>query len=1080
MEILTRLSLKRAAVIVLLAVALLIGGSVTATQLSTELLPNIDFPVLSVITVYPGAGPNDVAEGVTKLVEQQISGVAKLDSIQSTSAENLSVVIASFQYGADLNAAQKTIEDNLKTITLPANVQAPKVVKFDFNSLPVLQLSLTSSDGKMSSGDLAKIASDTIVPQLSKIDGVFSVDVSGANTKEVLVTLDAAKMRAAGLTVQQISGILQADNISFPSGTVIEANKSVPVRTTYQITSTQQLGDLVVGVKLPAGATGGAIPSGAGGAIPAGSGGVGGAIPSGATPLTGTTPAAFQPQPIKLSDVATITLTDAPGATIARTNGQPAVGIAVTKTRDGNTVQIAHKVHDALAGLSLPAGVKVETIQDQSTYIESSINELVKEGLIGALFAVLVILLFLRNIRTTLVTAISIPLSILLAFVLMGQFGLNLNIFSLGGLAIAVGRVVDDSIVVLENIYRHVQSGEDISEAAYTGTKEVASAITSSTLTTVAVFLPIGLVGGLIGEIFLPFALTVTFALLASLLIALTVIPVLARMFLRGKSIRPAERDTVIQRVYTPTLTWALRHRKLTLLIAVLLFVGSIALTAAIPTSFLPSQTDKVAIINIQPAAGGSPQSLNDKTTRIEQILSDPASQVDVYQTTISNAGNNSTAALQAVVEGGGSTNSLIQVRFNPAVNLDAKMAELRTKFGAIANGDKITIQPLNSGPAANQVQIVLTGNDQASLQQAGDMALKALSNVSGLANLSSDAQTARPELDVQVDPNKAILAGQTTVQIAGNIRQVLTGVTATQVKLGDNGQPIDVKLVFAPDTLNSVDKLKALPIGGAGSKLTLGDVATITSANGPVTVLRYNQKLTVNLTGDITAASTGPVQVEINKRLAATSFPAGVTQQLGGTFAQLGGGFSNLLFALPIAILLVYLVMVIVFGSLIDPFIILFALPLASIGAFPALFITNRPIDISALIGLLMLVGIVVTNAIVLVDLVKQLHDKGLKTNQALLQAGRTRVRPILMTAVATILALTPLAFSSSQGSLIAADLATVVIGGLLTSTLLTLVVVPVVYSLVDGLKRRVSGPRQVPRLVEAAPQVSAAGLAD
>jgi len=1090
---LTDFSLKRASVIILLILAVVAGGAYTTTRLRTELLPDITFPVLSVITIYPGASPSDVAEGVTRPLEQAMGNTAKLQTLQSTSGENLSLISASFAFGTDMKEAASTVENSLKSVVLPQNAVAARVLRFDFNSFPVVQLSLLSTDSKLTPNQLEQIARDRLVPELAKIDGVFNVEVTGGTTREVQVVFDAAKLRQKKLTAGQVSGILQANNLSFPSGTIEQNGTSVPIRTTNQFTSTAQLENLIVGVELPAGATGagsgfggasgapGGAPSGSGfggasgapsgapGGVSTGSGFSGSQAITGSLPISGTATgaAAFQPKPILLKDIASVVVTDSAASTIVRTNGRTAVGISVSKAREGNTVEISHKIRDTVARLAPDFAnqqIKVETIQDQAPTIEESIDGLLKEGLVGALFAILVIFIFLRSVRSTLVTAISLPLSIIATLLIMGWQGLNLNIFTLGGIAIAVGRVVDDSIVVLENIYRHVQMGESPREAAFNGTKEVASAITSSTITTVAVFLPLGLVGGIIGEIFLPFALTVTYALLSSLVIALTVIPVLAMFFINARTVRHEEGDSAVQKLYAPALSLALRHRKLTLLLAVLLFFASSALVPFIPTSFLPNQGSKLATISVSPPPGGSFATLSAKTAQMEAVLADPKTQVATIQSTIS-TGSSSSASLQAASQGQGTTTASIQVRFKDEADLDARIRDLRaTATDLSKDGSRIAVNVLTGGPPTSRLSVILSGQTQDELRQAGEQVTKTLAEVKGLANLSSDVQSARPEIAVQVDPNKAILSGQTTIQLALNIRQILAGSTATTVRLEGSGSPLNVRLLFPADTLGSEAALRSLPIGTGptGQPVLLGDVATVSTASGPTQVTRYNQRLAATISADIIAEATGPLTLDVNKRLNALALPAGVTREVGGSFAQNSSSFNNLVLALPIAILLVYLVMVITFGSLLTPFIILFSLPLASVGAFVALFITRRPIGISALIGLLLLIGIVVTNAIVLIDRVEQLRGQGMRVSDALTQAARTRVRPILMTAVATILALLPLALGFNQGSLIAAELATVVIGGLLTSTLLTLLVVPVVYSLIEGLKQRLGGNRQ------------------
>ncbi|HEY7359009.1 MAG TPA: efflux RND transporter permease subunit, partial [Ktedonobacterales bacterium] len=648
LSFLTRLAVRKSAVTLLLVVAILLFGAYATTQLQQELLPSVDFPVVTVLTSYPGAEPQTVADTVSAPVEQALSGLPGLQTVQSTSINGESIVLATFDFGTDMKATQQTISSNLQGISLPSGAALPQVETFNLQSQPILQLSLSSQTE--TPAQLAQLARTQIIPALKTVAGVSTIDLLGGDTRQLLIQLNPTKLAADGISVQQIVALLQQNSLTVPGGTVDSQGFSVPVVTNHQFQTVQDLCGLVVG-SVPVTKT-----KSQGGA---------GAASANATPLCQPV-ATRKPGQVLLEDVASVQQSDNTTDGISRTNGVPSVGINVTKAESANTVTVATDIKNKLNDLKskLPGDVNIITLQDQSTFITQSINGLVREGLLGAGFAILVIFLFLLNIRSTLVTAISIPCSLLVAFIILYAANISLNVLTLGGLAIAIGRVVDDAIVVLENIYRHVQAGEPVRRAAITATREVGTAITSSTATTLAVFLPLAFIGGLVGAFFRPFSLAVVAALAASLLVALTIIPALAKYFVRpsrkaSQALRRgqtlAEEHTWLQRIYTPVLRWALSHRAITLVVAVVLFVGSIASISKIPTSFLNEGAQKIISITVSPPAGSDAQAVSDEAARVETILSHDSS-VDRYQTTI--GGSSSQQALRSVVLGGGSSNS--------------------------------------------------------------------------------------------------------------------------------------------------------------------------------------------------------------------------------------------------------------------------------------------------------------------------------------------------------------------------------------------------------------------------------------
>jgi hydrophobic/amphiphilic exporter-1 (mainly G- bacteria), HAE1 family len=769
-----------------------------------------------------------------------------------------------------------------------------------------------------------------------------------------------------------------------------------------------------------------------------------------------------------LGDLGTVEAEGVATTGYARTNGQPALTLTVTKTSTANTVQVAEAVEQSLeeAGARHTDTLTVAVVQDLSTFIKESQQGLLREGGLGALFAVITIFLFLFSLRATLVAAISIPLSILTALVVMQLTGVTINIMTLGGLAVAVGRVVDDAIVVLENIYRHRSLGENRLTASINGPREVAGAITASTLTTVAVFLPLGFVGGLVSQFFLPFALTVTFALLASLACALTVVPVLAYLLIRKVDPKVDEHGEPVRslwvRGYTPVIKGVLRSRWTALGVvglAAVLFIASTALAPLLPTQFINAGSEKTLIVTVAPPAGASSEAVLNKTIAAETILlADP--DVALVQTSIPGEGDTSSQAFQSAILGRATNSATMTVQLKDEAVVDTAAARITTSLEPVKT-DGFDVEVTSGGGfQSNGLRIIVSGPNQADVAKASDAIVNGLSDDTDLVNLKSDLVKATAEVQVTVDPNKAIGVGMTAAQVGAQVRTALVAQTATTTQSSD-GQTVAVIVQLDPAAVASVDQLKQLPVGTV-AKVPLGTIASVEQVDVQGSITRIDEQPASSITAQITSDDTGAVSLSVQQELdtlaASGAIPAGTTAELAGVSQQQSEAFGGLFASMGVAVLLVYVMMVLTFNSLVTPFIILFTLPLATIGAFPALYLTGRPIGVSALIGFLMLIGIVVTNAIVLLDLVERLRSEGMSTREALIEGGRTRVRPILMTAIATILALIPLAAGFNQGSIIAAELGTVVIGGLFSSTFLTLIVIPAVYLLVDGVKERVA----------------------
>jgi HAE1 family hydrophobic/amphiphilic exporter-1 len=1050
MSFLSRMSLANRSLVALATIAILIIGALVIPSLKQELYPSLEFPAVTVITTYPGASPSIVEQDVTNPLEQSIQGMQNIQQMTSYSNSGSSVIIVEYNFGTDINQASQQISQqiNRAQANLPSGL-TPQVQTFNISNLPVIQLAVTSNEQEAT---LATDLKTKVVPVLSGINGVAQVNITGVRDQVVTVDLDLNKLQADGLNVSAVQGALQASNITLPAGQLTNNGQTFSIVAGNTLNSLSDLQNLVVGTKIssncPQTSTG----------IPGGLTLGGRQNPTAGCKTTST--------PVKLSDVATVQQTLAPSTSLTRTNGQPSLGLSITKTAGGNTVTISQAVNQDITSLQnqLGQGAKITVVSDQAPSITSAVSGLVSEGLIGAAFAILVILLFLFSIRSTLVTAVSIPLSVVIALIALWAGNLTLNLFTLGGLTIAVGRVVDDSIVVLENIYRHLRSGEEKRVAIPAAVREVAGAITASTLTTVAVFLPIAFTGGLVGEVFGPFAVAVVVALLASLFVALTIIPVLAFWFLKGPKAAVAQaqerhvKPTLLERGYVPAVRWVTSHKAITLILAFVLFFGSLTLIPRLGTNFFSaSQQNTYSISQTLPV--GTSLDVTDKAAQqVENILSS-MSQIQHYQVTIGSAGT--FASLNGAA--GGTNSASFSITTDPNADQTAFQQELQNRLNGLTNAGTLRLSSsMGGGFNSSGIAVNIQAPDQATLTQVTQQVLDTFSKVSNVTNISSNLAPASPLINVAIDPAKAAAHGLTPAQVGQLLREVYTGNTVMTVTFNSQQENVILQLGVPASTVADMENL-LLPTQLGNVKL--GDVAIVTQTLGPTQITHIGGQRTATVSATATTNNVGGVTSNIQKQLNALHLPAGVTVSLGGVAQSQSQAFGSLGLALVIAILLVYLVVVGTFRSLVQPLILLVSIPFAATGSLLLMLATHTELGVPSLIGLLMLVGIVITNAIVLLDLVRQYRARGMDARTAVIEGGRRRLRPILMTAVATILALLPMALGLSKDSgFIAAPLAITVIGGLASSTVLTLLLVPTLYVLVEGRKDRKNRANEKP----------------
>lgn len=1014
MHHLARFSLSRRALTALITTAIAILGVFSLTSLRQELIPSISFPAAVVIGTYPGASPEVVEDRVTTVLEDAVEGVDGIEEITSTAATNVSTTTVMFAYGTDMPTALANLRSAVDGVAtqLPEDVD-PMVIAGSIDDLPVLQLAVAGGEDVDA---LATAVEEILVPELEDIEGVRSVAVSGEATREILVDVDLPALLAAGLTPDAVLSVLDDYGVRIPAGTLTDGEETLSIDVGTPITSVEELE----------------------------------AIPLGTAP-DGTE--------VVLSDVAEIVDGEAAATSISRLNGEPSLSIAVTKTPDGNVVEISDAVQQAVADLAdrLDAQqVEVAVTFDQAPFITESIEGLATEGMLGLAFAVIVILLFLLSLRATIVSAVSIPLSLLTAFVVMELVGYTLNLLTLAALTISIGRVVDDAIVVIENIKRHLSYGEEKRAAIFTAVKEVAGAITSATLATVAVFAPIGFVGGFVGELFRPFALTVAIGMLASLFVALTIIPVLAYWFIKAprtaadaeaaqaarETAEEKERRGLWQRGYLPLLRASLRRPAVTLVVAVAVLAGTAALYPQLQTNFLSSAGQNTLTVTQEFQPGTSLTAKDEAATQVEGALL-ALEPVETVQTSIGSSGG-----VEAFL-GGGGDQATFAVTLDEEADGVAAEADVRAAVEDLVGGrvTDITVSAGDSGFGSSTVDLVVTADDIGTLAEAGQLVADAVVDAPGVAEISTSLAADQPVIRVTVDRDAATAAGLTETEVAAAVAGAMSDAEVGTIDI--DGDEVSVLASFG-EAPADLEALEALPLSGSGGPVVLGDVAEIEVVQTASAITRTDGRRTVTVSVTPEGDDLGSLTTDLTQRMDDLELPGGAEVTVGGAAADQAEAFADLGLALLLAIAIVYIVLVATFNSLTQPLILLISIPFAATGALAGLLLTDTPLGVPALIGMLMLVGVVVSNAIVLIDLINQYRARGRPLEEAVIEGSRKRLRPIVMTAAATIFALLPMALGiTGGGAFISQPLAIVVIGGLLTSTLLTLVLVPVIYTI-------------------------------
>ena len=1050
---------QRRITILMFTVAVFLFGIVSLTRLKVNLLPDLSYPTLTVRTELTGAAPVEVENLLSKPIEEAVGVIKNVRQVRSISRSGQSDVVLEFLWGTDMDFAGVEVREKLDLLELPLEASRPLLLRFDPSSEPILRLALLrsqendSTQANLAEKDFLKLlrrfAEDRLKIDLESVEGAAAVKVSGGFEDEIQILVDQKKLSQLDLSVKTVADRIRAENVNLSGGRLEQGDERFLVRTINEYKSIPEFANTII-----------------------------------------STP---QGRPVYLRDVASVAQGEKERQAVTRLDGVESVELAVYKEGDANTVQVAERVKNRIEAIkeTMPEDMGLEIVYDQSGFISQAISQVLWAALIGGVLAVMVLYFFLRDSRATFIIGLAIPVSVVGTFVLMYASELSLNIMSLGGIALAVGLLVDNAIVVLENIVSKKEQGLRNIDAAQQGTSEVGTAIVAATLTTVAVFFPMVFVSGIAGQLFRDQALTVTFALLFSLLVALTLIPMLAAgkqtrfaadeklsngqvsanwmtriaaflhnlrltlFTLIGKFFRifftPAvwifqKFFEVAAAVYSPLLRWSLNNRLFVLLAAAIVFASAVTLVPRLGMELIPqlSQGEFVVDIRLQP---GTPLAQTDLAMRAAQSA---AKKLPNLQSAYSVAGTGN--RLDANPVDAGEHSGTLNITLKPGATRadeDRAMAQLRNDLRRIP-GVKYEFSRPSLLNVSNPVEVEVTGYDLKQLAAVSERIVALMEESDRFADIRSSVEIGNPEVQILFDHDRAANLGLVVRDVADAIVSNVRGDVATRYTWRD--RKIDV-LVRSVDTRDSsVAEISQLIINPASKRpVTLDAVADINIEAGPAEIRRLDQERVALITANLSFGDLGSAVQELQNTLSGIPLPRGITTQVSGQSEEMQESIVSMQFALGMAIFLVYLVMASQFESLIHPFVILFTIPLALVGAIFALFITGTTLNVVAFIGIIMLAGIVVNNAIVLVDFVNQLRDQGKPKFEALMEAGRARLRPILMTTLTTALGLLPMAIGFGEGAEVRAPMAITVIGGLLVSTLLTLVVIPVVYSLLD-----------------------------
>ncbi|XRG78978.1 efflux RND transporter permease subunit [Rossellomorea sp. GAMAL-10_SWC] len=1026
---LTKLSLKNTISVIILSVLVLVGGIYSAQKIQIETFPDVSFPAVAVQVVYPGASSEDIETEVTKPIESGLMKLENYDQLTSTSSENMASIFLIYPFGSDMDKIEKDVDNVINKTKLPDKAEAT-VQRIAMDSAPIYQVAI-ANNGQVK--DLQQSIEKDLLPQIKKITGVSDVSLQGTKDEEIQIVVDNKKAEEKGISLDTIKTAIQGLDYAVPLGSVENNGKTVSVRMKGTLNSVDQIKKTVLSSAAAQSSQMGTMTQGA-------------QLGRGAGQAQTVTP-----KNVTVADIADVKVVSVQEQ-ISRYNGKESYILSVSQTQDSNTADVATSVKKEIKTFKKDNNVETHVIMDNGKEIEKSVSSLIKEGLLGALFTVVVILLFLRNIRATIISILSLPISIFATISVLNSLGYTLNIMTLGGLVVAIGRIVDDSIVVIENIYRwKQQKGNQYKkkEMALYATKEVIGAIASSTFATVVVFLPLAFVSGIIGEFFRPFAISVVVSILTSLIVAIILIPTLGAKFL-SKPLKEHSNDTRFMRGYEKLLRSALKRKWIVILLSIVLLAGSLSMIPLLGFSFLPGSVNKTLQVTATLPSNSTVDQSNVVAKELEKYFAN-SDKIDSVQATV---GGKRDFMMNM---DGGKNKAIFQINLKDGKNMDKELSKINKEVPSIVDakvkGTTITAKELsqNGPPTGNNIDVNLYSSNFNDLKNAASKIEKELNSDDRLKNVSNNLKDVQPKLEITLN-DKAHDENISMFQVMGAINEKINDVEIGDYDFNGETNKLTVGYKTKATSKEDIEKIKFMTATGPKE---IKDYVTISQKDAPVSINHDDGKMFASVSAEVKGKDTAAITKDVTNHLNKIDLPKSVDMKIGGGLDMISDGFSSLGIAMVVAVGLVFLIMSMTFGGLRTPFVILTSLIFVPVGAFLALFIGKQTLSMSAMIGLLMLIGIVVTNAVVLLDRVEHNRKNGLDVTDSLIEASKTRLRPILMTALATILALVPMALSNSTSGLISKGLAVTVIGGLTTSTFLTLIIIPVIYKLVSKKKK-------------------------
>lgn len=1043
---LLQFSLGNKFAIFLMVLLVILGGVYASAKLKLELLPDVENPMISVQTTMPGATPQTTQDEISSKIDSQVRSMAYVKSVKTESIQNASIVTVEYNNDTDMDKAEEQLKKEIDKIKFKDGVSDPELTRNSMDAFPIIAYSLTDKDNDLKS--VTKKLNQQLIPKLQTIDGVQNAQLNGQTNREVTLKFKQKELDSKGVTADDVENYLKTATRETPLGLFQFGDTDKSIVVDGQFTSV----DAFKNLKIPATIAGQGQSSESGSADNQDSESL---MPSEPSSASSSKQGSSSSMPsFKLKDVADISVGDE-RTSISKTNGKDAVNLQITKAQDANTVQVAKDVQKKVDEFEKNnSEMKAIKTMDTAKPIEDSLYTMIEKAALGTIVAIVVILLFLRNIRTTAISIVSIPMSILIALVALKLSNVSLNILTLGALTVAIGRVIDDSIVVVENIYRRLSDrneqlkGDSLIVSA---TTEVFKPILSSTLVTIIVFLPLAFVSGSVGEMFRPFALAITFSLLASLLVSITVVPALgSTLFRKGIQTKPQKQaQGVISTGYKKLLNWSLNHKWIVIIISIVLLVGSIGLGAAkLGTSYISSGDNKFMALTYTPKPGETEKSVLEHGEQVQKYLK-TKNKVKTVQYSVGGPTPSDPT---------GSTNSMaLMVDYDKDTpNFEEEPDKVLKHVDSFKHPGQWKNQDLGTGAGNDSIEVTVQGPSTDAIKGTVHKIESTMKDVKGINNVKSDLSETYQQYEVKVDQNKAADNGISASQLAMNLNENLPEKTVTTVK--ENGKKIDVKVKQNKQTDWSQSKLENIKLKKpTGGTIKLSEIAKLEKSSTPSKLTQEDGDYSTTVSGKITNSDVGGTSQKVMSKVNKMDKPHGVKVNVGGATDDINSSMSQLAIAMLAAIIIVYLILVITFKGGLAPFTILFSLPFTVIGVVLSLVITGETISVPSLIGMLMLIGIVVTNAIVLIDRVINNEKSGMDIKSALIEAGGTRIRPILMTAIATIGALVPLLFGEDSSILISKGMAATVIGGLISSTILTLIVVPVIYEILFTLKDKI-----------------------